>query len=67
MRSLIDSCIGSASIAAGATQRTSVDSSLTDSWPLTSLEAKHRLNSWRTSPSPWSGWGRSAAARPPAS
>jgi hypothetical protein len=51
MRSRIDSCIGSASIAAGETQRTSVDSSLTDNWPPTSLAAKQRLNSWRTSPS----------------
>jgi hypothetical protein len=51
MRSRIDSCIGNSSIACGATQRTSVDSSLTDSWPPMSLAAKHRLNSWRTSPS----------------
>ena len=45
MRSRIDSCIGSSSIACGAIQRTSVDSSLTDSWPPTSRAAKHRLNS----------------------
>ena len=45
MRSRMDSCIGSSSIPLGATQRTSVDSSLTDSLPPTSLAAKQMLNS----------------------
>jgi hypothetical protein len=44
-RNRIDSCMGSSSIALGATQRTSVDSSLTDNWPAINLVAKQMLNS----------------------
>jgi hypothetical protein len=50
MRRRIDSCIGMASIAAGAKNPTSNDSSLVAGSPPTTRQAKQIGNCWRTSP-----------------